>query len=299
MSNSRTNIVKILSNEQKQTVYQEFLKQQYASKKAFAKEVGISVRTLGRVIKEMEKLSSVMIQDVYDYTVTKCQITLFKNEESRSVVKGYPKFNVIKEALIKQDFSDTSLQEVYTLLNLPDFVAKFSEGEITVDHENSKVWYGDFEIKNSICTQMMKMLSKQEDIHPLVRFLEKLLMNPKTNVVEELYSFLQHNDIEINEEGNILAYRSITYDFKDHHTKTMDNSIGKVVTMPRTLVDDNPNQTCSSGLHVAAYGYAKDFGSNSRIVLVEVNPTDVVSVPTDYSGMKMRTCKFKVLKEVV
>jgi len=30
----------------------------------------------------------------------------------------------------------------------------------------------------------------------------------------------------------------------------------------------------------------------------KVNPAYVVSVPYDYSGMKMRVCKFEVLKEV-
>ena len=308
---SRSNIVKMLTQEQKQELYQMYLKREHKTKKALAKEVGISTRTLGRVIDEMSSNNPVnalrsfgeaamkgAVIDVYDYSITKSQITIFKNDESRSVVKGYPKFNTIKKNLVESCFSDKVLKASYNLLSLPNFVEKFSEGNITVDHKEDKVWYGTFEIKNSIVTRMMQMLSNQENVKPLVLFLEKLLMNPKKSVVDELYAFLQHNDIEISNDGDIIAYRSVRNDFMDFHTGTMDNSVGNVVQMPRTLVDDNPNVTCSSGLHVASIGYAKGFGSNNRLVKVKVCPSDVVSVPVDYDSMKMRCCKFEVLEEV-
>jgi hypothetical protein len=31
--------------------------------------------------------------------------------------------------------------------------------------------------------------------------------------------------------------------------------------------------------------------------MVKVNPADVVAVPTDYNGTKMRVCRFEVLEE--
>jgi len=301
----RSNIVKILTKEQKQEIYKKYLKKSYKTKKEFAKDFGISTRTLGRVIDEMKssgesfELVKSAIVDVYDYSVTKTQITIFKNDENRSVVKGYPKFNLIKRDLIEGNFSDTCLKDAYEVMSLPDFVEKFSEGNITVDHKSGKVFYGTFEIKNTVVDRMITMLDEKENVKPLAKFLERLMMNPKEGVVEELYAFLRHNDIEISDEGMIIAYRSIRQDWKDFHTGTMDNSIGTVVTMPRHLVDDNPDQTCSSGLHVGAIGYVGNFGSNKkRIVKVKVNPSDVVSIPTDYDGMKMRCCKFEVLGEV-
>lgn len=296
---SRTNIVKILDKEQKDSLYQDYLKNQYKTKKAFAKEYGISTRTLGRIIKEMESVPSPEIKSFeYDYTVTKNQITIFCNDESRSVDKGYPKFKSLRKKLIEEDFCDTVLKEVYDLLNLPKFVETFSEGNITVKHETGQVFYGTFEIKNSVVDRMMSMLDEKEDVKPLVKFLERLMMNPKEGVIEELYPFLRHNDIEISDEGYIIAYRSIRQDWKDFHTGTMDNSIGKIVSMPRSLVDDDPNVTCSSGLHCSAFAYANSFGHNKRLVKVKVCPSDVVSIPTDYSGMKLRACKFEVLEEV-
>lgn len=298
---SRSNIVKMLSEDQKWDLYKMYLKNQHKTKKAFAKEVGVSTRTLGRIIEEFEATNIFVGEKskVYDYSVTKNQITIFCNEESRSVVKGYPKFSEIKNRLVGYNFSDEVLAEVYEMLYLPSFVDKFSEGNITVDHESGKVWYGTFEIKNSITDRMMGMLVNNQDVLPLVRFLDKLMMNPKANVVTELYSFLNHNDIEISEEGDIIAYRSVKQDWTDFHTGTMDNSVGSVVSMPRTLVNDNPNITCSSGLHCSAYEYAASFGgSERRLVKVKVCPSDVVSVPVDYNGQKLRSCKFEVIEEI-
>ena len=262
----------------------------------------LAVKSFGKSLNTLFKSFATVnnaVVDVYDYSITKSQITIFKNDESRSVVKGYPKFNQIKKDLVESCFSDKMLKHSYELLSLPDFVEKFSEGNITVNHEEGKVWYGTFEIKNSIIDHMMKMLTNQENVKPLVLFLEKLLMNPKKNVVDELYAFLKHNDIGISNSGDIIAYRSVRDNFKDFHTNTMSNRVGDVVQMPRTLVDDNPNVTCSTGLHVASIEYAQGFGGNSnRLMKVKVCPSDVVSVPVDYSGMKLRCCKFEVLEEV-
>lgn len=295
---SRTSIVKCMNDAQKWDLYTNYLEGNHKTKTALAVQYGISLRTLNRVIDELSVLKGEVSSVEYDYTVTKNQITIFCGEESRSVAKDYPKFKTLRQKLIDEDFSDEVLAEVYNLLNLPKFVETFSEGNITVNHETSQVFYGTFEIKNSVVDRMMQMLSSREDVSPLVKFLDKLMMNPKEGVIEELYPFLQHNDIEINEDGDIIAYRSVTQDFKDHHTKTMDNSVGNVVSMPRTLVDDNPDRTCSSGLHCSAFEYANGFGSDRRLVKVKVCPSDVCSIPTDYNGQKMRTCKFEVLEEL-
>ena len=80
----------------------------------------------------------------------------------------------------------------------------------------------------------------------------------------------------------------------------MDNSVGTVVKMDRTKVDDDPQHTCSSGLHVCADSYLDGFAdaAQSRTVVVEVDPSNVVAVPYDYNFAKMRVCEYTVLTEV-
>lgn len=132
----------------------------------------------------------------------------------------------------------------------------------------------------------------------LVNFWKKLKKNPSFNSRKMLFKFLEVNNHPFTEDGDFLAYRSVTEDFKDHHTKTFDNSPGSECKVDRSEVDDNPNNVCSHGLHVASWSYASNFGSNRKMVEVFVSPEDVVCVPVDYNNTKMRVCRFVVVKEV-
>src|SRR5690606_34879601 len=68
----------------------------------------------------------------------------------------------------------------------------------------------------------------------------------------------------------------------------------------RNQVDDNPEHTCSKGLHVAGWNYAAGtaYGGASRYLMIKVSPEHVVSVPVDYDFQKMRVCQYEVIKEV-
>lgn len=68
--------------------------------------------------------------------------------------------------------------------------------------------------------------------------------------------------------------------------------------MARNLVDPNAAVGCSRGFHVGSLNYAdKHYHSGSgRIIIVEVDPKDAVSVPHE-SEHKLRTCKYKVISD--
>ncbi len=71
------------------------------------------------------------------------------------------------------------------------------------------------------------------------------------------------------------------------------------MTEPREECDDNPDQTCSRGLHFCAASYLSNYGSGgSRIVVVKINPRDVVAFPRDYNLAKGRACAYQVVGEV-
>ena len=132
----------------------------------------------------------------------------------------------------------------------------------------------------------------------LLKFWDNLKLNPSFNSRKQLFKFLENKGHSLTEDGSFIGYRGVTEDFKDKHTKQFDNKPGSICEMARELVDDNPDNTCSHGFHVGGYEYAKDFASGGKLVLVKVNPKDVVAVPNDYNGQKMRVCKFEVLAEV-
>lgn len=132
-------------------------------------------------------------------------------------------------------------------------------------------------------------------LEPFEKFLIKLDQNPSFNSRQQLMGFLDACDLPITDAGDFIAYKAVRDDFFDKHSGTVKYEIGSVVEMPRSAVDDNPANTCSHGLHVCSKAYGR---FADRLLIVYVNPADVVSVPTDYNNSKMRVCKLTVGEEV-
>jgi len=131
---------------------------------------------------------------------------------------------------------------------------------------------------------------------PLVKFLGKLMDNPSRRSVDELYTFLEHKNMPITAEGNFLAYKGVNNDFTDNYSGKFDNSVGQVLKMRRNGVCDDANLGCSSGFHAGSYDYAKGYASGGgNLMVVEINPADVVSVPHDCECQKLRTSEYKVV----
>lgn len=73
------------------------------------------------------------------------------------------------------------------------------------------------------------------------------------------------------------------------------NFLGAIVEMPRDEVDPDGTVSCSVGLHVGTYAYASNYTGNNML-LVKVNPRDVVQVP-DHDFNKLRVCRYQVVAE--
>ena len=81
----------------------------------------------------------------------------------------------------------------------------------------------------------------------------------------------------------------------------MDQQVGAIVTMPREKVVFDEDLTCAPGLHFCSKDYLRFFFNEekgNRVVLIKINPADVVSIPADYNNTKGRCCRFEVLAEV-
>lgn len=141
------------------------------------------------------------------------------------------------------------------------------------------------------------------------KFLDKL-MNSHFDVeqIDQICNFMLRgksgdlNKYEINEEGNFLLYRAANIVSEhhisvDYHTGKIPQIVGATYRMGLCSIDKNPNNTCSHGLHVATKAYAEGFlRSGGAIFLVEVDPRNIVSVPTDYNFMKVRCSEYKIIK---
>ena len=144
---------------------------------------------------------------------------------------------------------------------------------------------------------MLDMFREGFSVTPLVLFLENLMQNPSNRSVTELYRFLERSNMPITPDGHFLAFKKVRDDYKDVHSGTFDNSVGQVVSMERNQVDDDKDRTCSNGLHFCSEDYLANF-SGERIMILKINPRDVVSIPSDYGDTKGRCCLYEVIGEL-
>lgn len=185
--------------------------------------------------------------------------------------------------------------QVKDLLNPSKAIQNYSKGNVAVV-AGELFWRGSV-FHNAISTRMIQMLDQGFDIEPLANFMENLMQNPSKRAVDELYKFLEKNNLPITPDGHFLAYKRVRDNYTDCHTGTMDNSVGKIVEMERNQVDDDRDRTCSTGLHFCSQSYLNNFGGE-RTMIVKINPKDVVSIPSDYNDSKGRACRYEVIGEV-
>lgn len=228
--------------------------------------------------------------------VTPNSITVFANGKTLVAASSHPNFKAISDYLKTPGADETT---VAAMFDIPAAIKTLSKGLVEV--RGNTVFYAGKELHNTLTSRMMAMLRDGFDISPLVNFLEKLMRNPSHRAVTGLYDFLEATHIPITPEGNFLAYKKVRGNYLDIHSGTIRNAPGDAPRVPRNQVDEDPDRTCSHGLHVCSASYLQHFGScngSDRVVVVEVSPEDVVAIPRDYNNAKMRCAGYKVIGEV-
>lgn len=203
-------------------------------------------------------------------------------------------YETLIEALHQDDIE--AVEEIlFAGERLKKTLAVFGDVEVHQGH----VLYDDKPVHGYLVDQILLASRRGVDMAPYGNFLNNVMTNPDPRSREGLFQWLEKAKMPITPDGCFLAWRLVRNDFFDIYTGTMDNSPGNIVRMDRDLCDDDPDRTCSRGLHFCSIGYLPHYGSsNSRIVLVKVNPADVVAFPRDYGLSKGRCCRMEILEEV-
>ena len=128
----------------------------------------------------------------------------------------------------------------------------------------------------------------------LLNFLKNLSQNPSEIAKKELYNFCMNNGLPITPAGTILMYKWVKTDYLDAYTGTLLNKPGVIVWQKRELCDLDSNNSCSTGLHLASFGYGK---FSDKLLVTEMNPADCIAVPDKYANNKLRCTAYKILLE--
>lgn len=309
--------IKMLTEKQRkdpvkqQEVVSEFFKNNgILTKQAFCDKVGISPRTLGRWIdkfsekvtrnatvsvgKKSDKQKEANVS-IFNFIITKSSVSVTKDGETRTVPSANTSFKDVIDACIHGN-----MEQAWLMSDTRKLIESFSQGKITIDPKSNKVMYGTFVVRDKMTEKMIEMLKEGQDgLKAFVNFYEQLMQVDDKDIVEQLWPFIEHNSIRLNDDGTFTGYRAVTHDFLDKHTRTINNAVGETPVVPRSEVNKDPNVSCAKGLHVGSLDYAKGFRcGNDRLIEVNCHVQDVVSVPYDYSGGKLRCCRFEVIREV-
>lgn len=186
------------------------------------------------------------------------------------------------------------------------------DGDASSSEEPYRVTHND-PVSDVVLGAAIRVSHEGGDPEAITAFLRRLEKNPSAASRSQLFAWLAAEGFTITPDGLIVGYKAtqtdetsisfghepVTVSVPDGEPITLSGHIpypvGAEVSMDRALVDDNRNSPCSVGLHVGTHAYAVGFGK--RIILVLVDPADVVSVPRDANDQKMRVCRLVVLSE--
>lgn len=176
---------------------------------------------------------------------------------------------------------------------------KVNDDSITITNKKGETTNVAVDENSDTLLKFIKLLrskgvidSRIDEIKP---FLVKMFQNTFIDAVEEIYDFCTAMDFEITKDGNILAYKAVNEDLSSF----WDNGKTKHVIGEYTEVENfctDRNIPCAQGLHFCAKKYADmNYYGNNKIIVVEVDPRDIVSIPIDHANLKGRCRKYKTV----
>lgn len=257
-----------------------------------------------------------------NYILGSDSITVFVQGKSYTINKQAKTFELVLAGVKAND-----VDKVIQAVNIKESITTaLNQNSDLVRLEDDKIFYANREVTGVIASRIFEVIRLGLDVTPMVKFLENLMANPSKRATDEGFGFIEACSLPITPDGCFLAYKRVRDDYRDVHSATVLNkpydlftaedivaieqTQGKrnevqvevinnvtTVSMPRNLVNEDRDQTCSEGLHFCSYDYLKHFGG-ARIVVLKINPADIVSIPSDYNNSKGRCSKYQVVDEL-
>ena len=234
-----------------------------------------------------------MTHNVQGYMMQGENIILLIDNKTHTVNRNthFGCFDEIVKALGEGD-----METVERLVDAEKMVEDYGNGDLSLVDE--VLHYKGRPMANALSTRVVAMIRSNQPFEFMIKFIDNLMANPSKRAIDEIYTFMENNALPITPDGYILAYKGVNANYRDKRTDTFDNSVGAENEMPRNEVDDNPRNTCSSGLHISSLDYASHWaGDSGKLMIVKVNPKDIVCIPYDYNHQKVRTCRYTVVGE--
>jgi hypothetical protein len=238
-------------------------------------------------------------------------VTVILDGEAKQLPQDAPFYSKLVALLTNQ--ADPATEEQIRELIAPVLTVGKALHRLSdrIIEDNGTLFFDGDPIDNSIGQHIIRILQEGSGsvaYGPLVRFMEKLYTNPSEESRTALYDYIVRYGLTIHDDGDFLAYKGVNADSTSRTSGfgivdgvAMDghlpNKVDSVLEMPRSKVNADNAIGCSTGLHAGTHEYASNF-ARGMLLLVKINPRDVVSVPADFTFQKIRTSRYVVLSQI-
>lgn len=238
-------------------------------------------------------------------------ILIYEDGDPVTVPGTHPRFAEILELLRSGEAEDEQIKELVNIMHAAGKKLSAITDRISVAPYG--VFFDGDILRSELAEIIGDMLDegRGDDLAAVAKFLENAAANQSMSAIDDMYRWITNRDMVLTSEGTFLAYKgvmeqngnivSITRGTAlvdgEEFTGNIPNPVGAVITMPRSAVTADSAVGCGPGLHAGTYSYARGF-SRGPMLLVEINPRDVVSVPSDCSFQKLRVSRYKVLEHI-
>lgn len=241
------------------------------------------------------------------YIVNTAAIILHLNGQTHRVQKTDKKYPKILDALkLSPEEQESTINKI--LFDIVDTNTVIQES-VGFEVRQDEIFYKGEKLPKAFSDKVISIIRDDLPLDHFEKFWQNLEQNPSRQSIEELIQFLEYKELPITEDGCFLAYKGVQSDYYSCHGNTetkviqgkvnssgqIYNGIGEVLEVRRRDVDDDRTKHCSHGLHCGSLDYARGFAS--KLIVVKVNPMDVVSVPSDCDCQKCRVSKYVVLAD--
>lgn len=234
------------------------------------------------------------------YRISDKTITIVVDRQVHTVQRSAANANALIAELAKGESAD--LEVIKAMASVKNYIVYLSQGRISLTDAGIQ-FMG--ELVNSYMTErIMRHHAEGVDVSPMLAFMDRVMNHPIIGIQQDIYKWCEKGDMPFTAEGHIIAYKKVREDYRSYHSSPdgthLHHPIGGFVEMERSAVDPRRDNTCSTGLHFCSYDYLNAYqGANTgRILILSIDPQDVIAIPTDYNQTKGRACRYRIIGEL-
>jgi hypothetical protein len=235
------------------------------------------------------------------YILSPNSLTIFAGNRPQTIPTSHPRFPEIVEAVNNNDEA-----EIVALLKNNAMLDRTTTDTMQRTVDGIKI-NGEL-LPPVLSAHVERILDAGLTAESMIAFWNNV-KNNNQSIVGGLFDFLAYKALPITEDGCFLAYKgveangwskrgnksTVVVKGKVDSQGRIYNGVGEEIEVARRSVCDDRDVHCGEGVHVGSLDYAKGWGP--KVVVVKVNPKDVVSIPKDCSCQKLRSCGYVVVDE--